>query len=254
MPKILHPRRSAFLNPGQRAGRRGVRGEVKKPLPSTLKLPYHASMSTLIAPSILSANFQCLQAEVDSVEQHADWLQADVMDGHFVPNLSFGAPVVKWIETKLLLDIHLMVSNPADRIQEFLDIGASHITFHAEASDTDDRDALVTAIRDGGATAGIAINPETPLEEVLDDLADVDLLLVMSVQPGFGGQEFMEDVLEKVQRARSQFPELMIQMDGGIDAKTAPLCLEAGANNLVAGSAVFGAKDRAVAIQSLRGS
>ena len=206
----------------------------------------------LIAPSILSANFQKLQEEVAAVEPYADWLQVDVMDGHFVPNLSFGAPVAKWIDTTLPLDIHLMVDNPADRIEEFLEIGAAHITFHAEVTDPEDRDALVAAIRDGGATAGVAINPDTPLEEVQDMLNEIDLLLVMSVNPGFGGQEFIEDVLEKVRAARTSHPDLMIQMDGGVDEATAQKCREAGANNLVSGSYIFQSEDRQKAIASLR--
>lgn len=202
---------------------------------------------------MLSADFGRLQEEVDSIEPYADWLQCDVMDGHFVQNISFGVPVVRAIKTKLPLDVHLMVSNPEDRIEEFLELPVAHITFHAEATTAEDRPALIAAIRNAGATAGIAINPETPLSAVSDVLSDIDLLLVMSVHPGFGGQAFIADVLEKVTAARKQFPDLMIQMDGGIDTKTAPLCIAAGANNLVAGSAIFRAKDRAAAITSLRG-
>jgi ribulose-phosphate 3-epimerase len=209
-------------------------------------------MPILITPSILSADFKCLQSEVDSIESHADWLQVDVMDGHFVPNLSFGAPVIKCIDTSLPLDIHLMVSNPEDRISEFLEIGVSHITFHAEVTDIKERLALISVLHNAGVTAGIAINPETPLSEVLDVLPEVDLLLVMSVHPGFGGQKFISDVLQKVEEARSLYPDLMIQMDGGIDASNAKECISAGANNLVAGSAVFSAEDRAEAISALR--
>lgn len=209
--------------------------------------------SIIIAPSILSANFQKLQEEVASVEPYSDWLQVDVMDGHFVPNLSFGAPVTKWIDTKLPLDIHLMVSNPEERIEEFLEIGASHITFHAEATDnTDTREAIIAAVQNVDATVGIAINPDTPLEEVDDVIDQVDLLLVMSVHPGFGGQSFIEDVLEKVRAARALHPELMIQMDGGVDDRTAPLCRDAGANNLVSGSFIFESDNREDAIAKLR--
>lgn len=212
-------------------------------------------MKVLVTASILSANFGHLQDDVDSVASEADWIQLDVMDGHFVPNLSFGAPVAKSLKTDLPLDAHLMVSNPADRIDEFLKIGVSHITFHAEAvKDTESRRALIEAIKKGGATAGIAINPDTPVSEIDDVLQDVDLVLVMSVHPGFSGQSFIPDVLEKVRALRAARPDLMIQMDGGIDTKTAKLAREAGANNLVAASAIFGAKDRLQAIRDIRGN
>lgn len=211
-------------------------------------------MKIIVTPSILSSDLAHLQDEVDSIEKYADWLQADVMDGHFVPNLSFGAPVLQHIKTKLPLDIHLMVENPEDRLEEFLALPVHHITFHAEVTDAETRQALVASIHDGGAKAGIAMNPETPVAAVEDILDEVDLVLVMSVQPGFSGQEFLHDVLLKVQELRTRFPELMIQMDGGITAETATCCREAGANNLVAGSAIFGAKDRKKAIASLRGA
>lgn len=176
------------------------------------------------------------------------------MDGHFVPNLSFGAPVIKCLKIDLLIDVHLMVTNPAERVDEFIKAGAKNITFHTEAvPGLSGQQALIDKIRGHGATAGIAVNPETPLEDVDDKiLSDIDLLLIMSVKPGFGGQSFMSEVLEKVQAARAKFPELMIQMDGGIDNKTAPLCIAAGANNLVAGSFIFSAADRAKAISSLK--
>jgi ribulose-phosphate 3-epimerase len=207
----------------------------------------------LIAPSILSADLGRLQEEVASIEQAADWLQVDVMDGHFVPNLSFGAPVLKCIKTKLPLDIHLMVANPEERIEEFLQLKVKHITFHAETvPETDSRRALIQAIRDGKATAGIALKPDTPLEEIEDVVEDVDLVLIMSVEPGFGGQKFLPDVLAKVRTLRARFPKLMIQMDGGINDQTSVDCIAAGADNLVAGSFIFGAHDRAAAIASLK--
>lgn len=210
-------------------------------------------MKILIAPSILSVDLAHLQEEVDSIESEADWLQIDVMDGHFVPNLSFGVPVIKSLKTNLPLDIHLMVSNPADRVMEFLALGVSNITFHAEAvPDTADRRALIAGIREKGATAGIAINPGTPVSAIKDVVDDVDLVVVMSVEPGFGGQKFMPEVLDKVKELRAAHPDLMIQMDGGINPETAALCREAGANNLVAGSSIFKADDRAAAIRSLR--
>lgn len=223
-------------------------------------------MGILVTPSILAADLAHLQDEVDSVEAYADGLQVDVMDGHFVPNLTFGAPVLRDLKTKLPLDIHLMVSNPADRVREFLDVGAKHITFHAEAvRGTAEQKELIRMIRsiphpiplpEGEGrlcTAGIAINPETPLSAIDDMVENIDLALVMSVHPGFAGQTFIPGVLEKVRDLRRRFPDLMIQMDGGIDANTAPMCIGAGANNLVAASFIFGAKDRAAAIAILRG-
>jgi ribulose-phosphate 3-epimerase len=207
----------------------------------------------IIAPSILSCDFGRFQAEVDDIAPHCEWIQVDVMDGHFVPNLSFGAPVLKCLKTTVPLDIHLMVSNPADRLDEFLALKVHNITFHAEpVPSTADRLAIIKRIRAGGATAGIAINPGTALSAIEDVITNVDLVLVMSVQPGFGGQAFKPEVLAKVRELRNRYPDLMIQMDGGVDAKTAPLCREAGANNLVAGSAVFKATDRAQAIAALR--
>lgn len=207
----------------------------------------------LITPSILSADLGNLQKEIKSIEKYADWIQVDVMDGHFVPNLSFGAPVVACINTKLPIDVHLMVSNPADRVTEFLKAGASHITFHAEAvKKTADRKAIIRAIRKGGATAGIAINPATSLKAVEDVVREVDMVLVMSVAPGFGGQKFIKGVLPKVIALRARFPKLMIQVDGGVDETTAGLCIFSGADNLVAGNAIFGVRDRKKAIRSLR--
>jgi len=211
-------------------------------------------MKILVTPSILSADFGKMQSEVDSVAS-ADWIQLDVMDGHFVPNLSFGAPVAKWIKTDLQLDAHLMVSNPADRIEEFLTIGTKHITFHAETvKDTKSRRALIEAIKKRGATAGIALNPDTPVSEIDDVIEEVDLVLIMSVHPGFAGQSFIPSVLDKVRELRKSHPDLMIQIDGGIDAQTAKDAREAGANNLVAASAIFGASDRATAIREIRGN
>jgi ribulose-phosphate 3-epimerase len=212
-------------------------------------------MKILVTPSILSADLVHLQDEVDSVASAADWLQVDVMDGHFVPNLSLGAPVIKNLKTSLPLDIHLMVTNPADRIAEFQAIaGVAHITFHAEAvPETSARKSLLEAIRKGGQTAGIALNPDTSLDVIADVINDIDLLLIMSVHPGFGGQAFIESVLEKVKMARAAYPDLMIQIDGGINAQTALLARGAGANNLVAGQAIFGSSDRITSISSIRG-
>ncbi len=210
--------------------------------------------SILIVPSILSADLSRLQEEVASIEPYADWLQVDVMDGHFVPNLSFGAPVIKNLKTKLPLDIHLMVSNPANRIAEFLSLKPYNITFHAEAvSSTNERRALIEAIRKGGARAGIALNPSTPITAIDDSINEVDLVLLMTVNPGFGGQKFIPEVLQKITELHTAHPNLMIQVDGGITAETARECRAAGANNFVAGSFIFTANDRAKAIAEIRG-
>ena len=207
----------------------------------------------LIAPSILSADKEHLQEEVKSIEASADWLQIDVMDGKFVPNVAFPFALTKTIKTSLPLDIHLMVEDPVAYTKDFLTLHPKNVTFHAEAvRDTAARKSLMEAIRKEGSLAGIAINPPTPLSAVDDVLDDVDVLLVMSVNPGFGGQTFIDSVLSKVEEARKRHPALMIQMDGGVDDRTAPLCIKAGANNLVAGSFIFRAKDRAKAIASLR--
>lgn len=206
-----------------------------------------------LTASILSADLANLQAEVDSVAPHADGLQIDVMDGHFVPNLSFGAMTVKCLKTNLLLDVHLMVTNPQDRIAEFLSIPVQHITFHAEAvADPSDRRDLIRAIRNGGATAGIALNPKTPLAAIDDVVDDVDLVLLMSVEPGFGGQSFIDATLDKIRALRAAHPGLTIQVDGGVNAETAAACIEAGADNLVIGSALFRTTDRAGLLRRIR--
>jgi ribulose-phosphate 3-epimerase len=209
--------------------------------------------SVQITPSILACDLAHLQDEVESVCS-ADWLQVDVMDGHFVPNLSFGAPLVRCLKTTLPLDIHLMVSNPADRIDEFLALHVANITFHAEAvQDPAQRRSLIQRIRAGNATAGIALKPATPVSAIADVLSEVDLVLVMSVEPGFSGQAFLPQVLGKVEEIHRTSPATTLQMDGGIDAQTAPLCTAKGAMNLVVGSSVFGAQNRPEMITLLRG-
>ena len=205
-----------------------------------------------IAPSLLSADFSRLAEEVRDVERAGcDALHIDVMDGHFVPNLTIGPLVVAAIRrvTKLPLDVHLMIDMPSRYIAEFRKAGADWITIHVEA-EKDVRGAL-GLIRDSGAKVGISLRPKTPVETIFPYLSELDLILVMSVEPGFGGQSFMPDMMEKVKALRSKFPGL-ISVDGGIGAGNASQALEAGADVLVAGSAIFGKSDRAKAVLEFR--
>lgn len=204
-----------------------------------------------IAPSLLAADFGQLNTEIASIEPHAQWLHIDVMDGHFVPNLTIGAPVVRALKTKLLKDCHLMVANPAQLLNDFAAAGAGAITIHAEA--VSDLPKLLAEIKALKILAGVSIKPATPIAAITDILDTVDLVLVMSVEPGFGGQEFLESALPKIRELRKLKPELDISVDGGINSETAALSREAGANILVAGSAIFGADDRVKAIEELRG-
>ncbi|OGX10760.1 MAG: ribulose-phosphate 3-epimerase [Omnitrophica bacterium RIFOXYB12_FULL_50_7] len=206
----------------------------------------------MIAPSLLSADFSRLAEEVRDVEKAGcDALHIDVMDGHFVPNLTIGSLVVSAIRkiTKLPLDVHLMIDAPSRYIAEFRKAGADWITIHVEA-EKDVRGAL-QMVRASGAKAGISLRPKTSVEMILPYLPELDLVLVMSVEPGFGGQSFMPDMMEKVKMLRPKFQGL-ISVDGGIGAGNASQALAAGADILVAGSAVFGKADRAKAIQEFR--
>jgi ribulose-phosphate 3-epimerase len=208
-----------------------------------------------IAPSILSADFSELAEQVELVTPAADLLHVDVMDGHFVPNLTIGPPVVKSLRprTDLFLDCHLMVSNPAVLLDDFAKAGADRCIVHIELGDPR---PLFEKLRALDVGVGLTLNPETPVDDVLPFLEEIDLLLVMSVHPGFGGQSFIPEVLDKVRAARAVIDErslpVEIEIDGGIHSETAPLAAEAGVDILVAGSAIFAADDPLAAARALR--
>lgn len=207
-------------------------------------------MKIEISPSILSADFGSLNEEVADVALFCDRLHIDVMDGHFVPNISFGAPVMGWIDTDLPMDAHLMIENPGDYYEDFVKAGASTIIIHSEACD--DLEAELKEIQKFDILAGVSIKPGTPVSDIEDVLNLVDQVLIMTVEPGFGGQEFMEDMVAKIRELRDIGFNGNISVDGGINEKTSKICVEAGANILVAGSYIFGAEDREEAINSLR--
>ncbi len=216
-------------------------------------------MTTMIkiAPSLLSADFARLDEELKTIAS-ADLLHLDVMDGHFVPNITMGPAIIKALRgrTKLPFDCHLMISEPQRYIDRFLDAGANMISVHVEAEPHLQR--ALQLIRDGGAKAGIAINPATSAETLSSAIEFCDYVLVMTVNPGFGGQKFIEPVVPKIRHISGLIRErglrVEIEVDGGIDARTAPAVVAAGASILVAGSAVFGQDDRAGAMDSIRGA
>lgn len=214
-----------------------------------------------IAPSILAADFSRLGAEIVSVETAgADWIHCDIMDGHFVDNISFGPAIVRTVRslTRLPLDVHLMIERADHYLQRFIEAGADSITVHIEPESHHDVGATLRAIRDGHCRAGLTLNPATPFDLLEPFLSEIDLLLIMTVHPGFGGQSFRDDQLDKVRRARewreSYGGTFDIEVDGGIKPDTARRCIEAGANVLVAGTSVFKADDYAAAIAALRTS
>jgi ribulose-phosphate 3-epimerase len=219
---------------------------------STLRLPEPGTIQ--IAPSVLSADFARLADEIKVIESAGLYIvHLDVMDGHFVPNITVGPPVIKWIRkcTDLVLDCHLMISDPWKYVEAFVKAGADHVTFHIETTDRPEQ--MVDAIHELGCTAGICLNPETPVSAIENVAPLCDMVLVMTVHPGFGGQSFILDAAKKLEHIRRIVgPDVRVEVDGGIDPTTAPIVVGFGADTLVAGNAIFGQQDRRAAIKAIQ--
>lgn len=210
----------------------------------------------IVSPSILSADFANLERDIKLVEQAgADWIHVDVMDGHFVPNITIGIPVVKSLRkaTSMPLDVHLMIENPEKYIADFIKAGANIITFHYEAVQKNKIKELINIIKSLGAKAGLSIKPKTSAGEIIEFLPNLDLLLVMTVEPGFGGQKFIQDCAEKIPIIKQNAHQnLIIQVDGGINNETAKICTGFGATSLVAGNYIYKSDNIENAIKSLK--